>query len=377
VSEHDERLARIALGQLGEPGDLKIAGLTAEIGAVELHRLLRDERGPGDVMTDIAGRLAILDPERDLDRATRMGIRFLIPSDPEWPAPVDDLEMAEPLQRVGRAPIGLWVKGPRRLDELVGGVAIVGSRSASTYGGDVAATIAAEVVHAGRWVVSGAAFGIDHAAHRGALAAGGTTIAILACGVDRAYPAAHKALLDHLAREGAVVSEVAPGRAPTRLRFLARNRLIAALTRGTLVVEAATRSGALNTANWAARLNRAVMGVPGPVTSAQSQGVHDLIRTGAATLVTSGPQVLEMVGQAGTNLVEVARGPARARDLLTRRQQQVLEAVPLGTPARVDSIARTAGMGVMEVRSTIGVLEQKGLAVLVDDGWRLAAGAHD
>src|SRR4029078_13034542 len=123
---------------------------------------------------------------------------------------------------------------------------------------------------------------IDQAAHRGALAGGVSTVAVLACGVDRAYPAAHQRLLDHLADRGAVVSELAPGCAPTRLRFLARNRVIAALTRGTVVVEAAVRSGALNTANWANRLHRTVMGVPGPVTSAPSQGVHQLIRTGAA-----------------------------------------------------------------------------------------------
>jgi DNA processing protein len=376
MSGHDERLARIALGQLCEPGDLKIAGLAAELGAVELHHVLTNDRGPGDVLTDIAGRLAALDPERDLDRASRMGIRFVIPSDPEWPTSVDDLESAEPLQRVGRAPLGLWVKGPRRLDQIAGAVAIVGSRSATTYGGDVAATIAAEVAHAGRWVVSGAAFGIDQAGHRGALAAGGATVAVLACGVDRAYPAAHKDLLDHLAHEGAVVSEVAPGRAPTRLRFLARNRLIAALATGTVVVEAAGRSGALNTANWATRLNRALMGVPGPVTSAQSEGVHELIRNGSATLVTTGKDVLEMVGEAGAHLVEPPRGPERPRDHLTRRHQQVLEAVPLSAPARADAIARTAGMGLVEVRSTLGALEDKGLVVLGEDGWRLAEGAQ-
>lgn len=377
MSDHDERLARVALSQLGEPGDLRLAGLAAELGPVELLGQLSGRLNPQDVRTDAAGRLATLCPERDLDRAARQGIRFVIPSDSEWPAAVDDLEGVSAVASVGRAPLGLWVRGPRRLDELTGAVAIVGSRSATTYGADAAAEIAAGVARTGRVVVSGAAFGIDIAAQRGALAAGGVTFAVLACGVDRAYPVAHKALLDHLAHEGAIVAEVAPGRAPTRLRFLARNRVIAAMTRGTVVVEAASRSGSLNTANWAGRLNRSVMGVPGPVTSAQSEGVHQLIRTGAATLVTSGKEVLEMVGEVGTHLVEAPRGRERVRDRLTRRHQQVLEAVPVAIGARADAVARTAGISIMEVRSTLGALEKKGLVRLEEDGWRLAAAAHD
>ena len=215
---------------------------------------------------------------------------------------------------MGRAPLGLWVRGPLRLDALPAPVAVVGSRSATTYGTDVAAELAAGLARAGSAVVSGAAFGIDQAAHRGALAGDGPTVAVLACGVDRAYPAAHQRLLDHLAEHGAVVSELAPGCAPTRLRFLARNRIIAALSRGTVVVEAAVRSGALNTASWTARLNRPLMGVPGPVTSAPSEGVHQLIRSGAATLVTRADDVLELTGQMGEHLAEEARAPVSARD---------------------------------------------------------------
>src|SRR5262249_60244491 len=133
----------------------------------------------------------------------------------------------------------------------------------------------------------------------------------LACGADRAYPVAHHDLLEHLGRTSAVIAEVPPGCAPTRGRFLSRNRLIAALTRGTVVVEAAARSGALNTASWATRRNRHLMGVPGPVTSAQSQGVHELIRSGAASLVTYGDEVLEIVGDAGTHLATPPSAPSR------------------------------------------------------------------
>jgi DNA processing protein len=197
-------------------------------------------------------------------------------------------------------------------------------------------------------------------------------VAVLACGVDRAYPKAHSQLLDHLCSHGAVVSELPPGCAPTRLRFLTRNRLIAGLCRGTLVVEAAVRSGALNTANWTTRLNRHLMGVPGPITSAPSEGVHQLIRSGAATLVTSGSEVLEVVGEVGEHLPEEPRGPERVRDRLDRRQQQVLEAVPVSRPAGIDSISRAAGLGLLEVRTTLGHLEGLGLVSLAGGGWRLA-----
>jgi DNA processing protein len=200
-------------------------------------------------------------------------------------------------------------------------------------------------------------------------------VAVLACGVDRAYPRAHRQLLDHLAGHGAVVSELAPGCAPMRARFLSRNRVIAALGRGTVIVEAAARSGALNTAGWAARIHRPVMGVPGPVTSATSQGVHALIRSGAATLVTGPADVLELVSAMGGHLSEEPRGPVRRRDRLTHRQRQVLDAVPVSTPAPSDSIARTAGLGLVEVRSALIALLRRELVVQTPRGWRLADGA--
>jgi DNA processing protein len=194
--------------------------------------------------------------------------------------------------------------------------------------------------------------------------------------VDRAYPVAHTALLHHLAAHGAVVSELAPGCAPTRLRFLARNRLIAALTRGTVIVEAAFRSGALNTANWAGRLQRPVMGVPGPVTSAQSQGVHELVRSGAATLVTAPDDVLELVGASGEHLLERRRGPERTRDRLTQRQRQVLDAVPVERAVSSDSIAATAGIGLREVSTALERLRERGLVSLTETGWRLTPAAR-
>lgn len=368
-----ERLARAALSRLSEPGDHRLNSLTTELGAIALHRLLVSERDVHGVLTDVASRLATTDPERDLAQAARLGIRFVIPDDSEWPSQLDDLAHGGQLQDRGGVPIGLWVKGPLRLDELGSSVAVVGSRSASSYGTAVAGEVAAVLARSSVPVVSGAAYGIDQAAHRGAIAMDGPTVAVLACGADRVYPQAHEQLIRHIAATGAVVSEAALGCAPQRVRFLARNRLIAALSRGTVIVEAAIRSGALNTANWANRLNRVVLGVPGPVTSASSGGVHHLIRGGGAGLVTGGSDVLEAVGVAGEHLVEEPRGPATVRDHLSTRHRQVLDAVPVSSAARSDSVARTAGLGVVEVRTALAYLERSGLVELTDTGWRLAA----
>jgi DNA processing protein len=238
----------------------------------------------------------------------------------------------------------------------------------------VAYEIAADAARAGVMTISGGAFGIDQAAHRGALAGGGTTVAVLACGLDRVYPRAHRELIDHIAATGAVVSELAPGRSPTRPRFLSRNRVIAALAVGTVVVEAALRSGALSTAHWATRVNRPLMGVPGPVTSAASEGVHALVRSGEATLVTGGRDVLELIGRPGEHLPEQPRGPERPRDRLHPRHRQVLEAVPVERAAASESIARAAGLGLVEVRGALETLAVRGLVEREVDGWRLAEG---
>jgi DNA processing protein len=373
----DERLARVALGRLTEPGDPAVARLVEQLGAPGLYDVLVNERVEGGLHTDVATRLRGFDPAADLERAERCGIRHLMPGDDEWPRQVDDLSRAEVIDERGGPPLGLWVKGPRRLDELAESVAVVGSRSATTYGAELASGISAGLVRAGHVVVSGAAYGIDHAAHRGALAVEGATVAVLACGVDRSYPPAHRDLLTHLGQTAAVLSEVSPGCSPTRGRFLSRNRLIAALTRGTVVVEAATRSGALSTANWATRLNRHLMGVPGPVTNAQSQGVHELIRSGAASLVTHAAEVLEVVSPAGAHLVPRPVGRRRRRDTLTSRHRRVLDAVPLAQSARVDSIARTAGVGLREVQFALTHLLKLGLVESSESGWRLTPASQE
>jgi DNA processing protein len=368
-----DRVARVALSRLSEPGDLRLGALVGRLGAEVVYDLLRREEDVAGVYTDVAARLRGLRPERELEDAERRGIRFVCPGDPEWPPGLADLEHAEPLQQRGGAPLGLWLRGPGELKETCArSVAVVGSRSATTYGVGVAGELGADLGRAGVSVVSGAAFGIDQAAHRGALAVKAPTVAVLACGVDRAYPSAHRNLLDYIADTGLVVSELPPGCAPTRYRFLARNRVIAALTQGTVVVEAAARSGALNTANWATRLNRLLMGVPGPVTSAPSEGVHELLRAGDAALVTRGSDVLELISPVGSFLAPVPRGPEHARDRLTDADRQVLDAVPVTQPAEIASIARAAGIALPAAAAALDRLASGGFVVPVEAGWVLA-----
>lgn len=365
------RRARLVLSRIGEPGDPRLTSLVTEVGPVDVLAALRTQQQYGDLREALADRLAEADAEEDLQQAALLGIRFVTPEDDEWPDSLTDLEHAPVLHQRGGSPVGLWVRGRLRLDEAVrGSVAVVGSRSATTYGADVAADLAAELVEGGRTVVSGAAFGIDHAAHRGALSARGVTVAVLACGADRAYPASHTALLDYIADTGLVVSEAAPGCSPTRIRFLARNRIIAALSVGTVVVEAAARSGALNTAQWAAGMSRILMGVPGPVTSAQSEGVHRLVRSRDGLLVTCGRDVLEVVSSAGEHLVRQPSEPSRPRDRLSFEHRVVLEAVPRRSAAPVRRIARSAGLAPARVTTILDELGRGGFVERNRDCWR-------
>lgn len=366
-ADRAERLARVALNVLGEPGDPRIARLVVGLGAQDVYdRLLADPALDG-LRSETSARLGGLDPAGVLDRADRAGIRFVVPGDQEWPEQVMGLDTVEPLSGMAGAPLGLWVRGPAHLaDTLRGSVAVVGSRSFTTYGDQVARDLAAGLCASGRTVVSGAAFGIDQAAHRAVLGSNGTTVAVLAGGVDRAYPAAHADLLTHIRETGAVVSELQPGCSPTRSRFLARNRLIAAMSTGTVVVEAALRSGALNTAAWAQRLQRVVMGVPGPVTSAPSEGVHELLRRGEAGLVTRPEHVEDLVGPIGRSAWVPPRAPETLFDLLPDADRRVLEAVPLARAAPVTSIARTAGVSVSAAGDA--------LLRLGEDGWVVCGG---
>jgi len=371
-----ERLARVALGRLFEPGDRRLDALLAGMTGYELFEQLLDWNPDDPLLAeaskDVAARLACLRPDQDLEIAERHGCRYVIPGDDEWPEQLSRLQGKEPVQERTGVPLGLWVRGPLRLDALASSVAIVGSRDATSYGSEVTAQLAHQLTTKGHVIVSGGAFGIDAAAHRGALASAvGHTVAVLACGIDKLYPAGNARLLRAVAERDAVITEVAPGLPVTRMRFLGRNRVIAALARGTVVVEAAARSGAINTASWATNINSPLMAVPGNVTEEVSIGVHELIRSGKAVLVTSADDVLELVGRPGEHLVSVPRGPERRRDRLTATHRQILDAVPVARPATAVSIARAAGIHPGTVGSALETFEKRGLVERLDGGWLL------
>lgn len=361
-----ERRARVLLAAAAEPGDPALAEQIAMLGPAAALERLRRASEPA------ASRLDGIDPAAELDRAASLGIRFVVPGDDEWPASLEDLAHTEALHRRGGVPAGLWVRGAHRLDEVGGlSLAIVGSRSSTLYGEETAARLAAEVGREGVPVVSGAAFGIDQAAHRGAMAVRALTVAVVAGGVDRSYPRAHHQLLTRIGEVGVIVSEAPLGAEPTRFGFLARNRLIAALSQGTVVVEAAARSGALNTASWAEGLSRVVMGVPGPLTSAVSEGVHELIRARGALLVTRGSDILEAIGPSGRWSSPARRQPATPRDQLTFEERELLDHVPAGEPQPTEVIATAAGLAVDLVAQTLRRLVAAGLVEGQPVGWRL------
>ncbi|MGW5662101.1 DNA-processing protein DprA [Streptomyces sp. NPDC003758] len=360
-------LARILLTRIIEPGDEVAGRWLRERGPEELARRLREggRRLPGVTDKRWAGllaRAARAEPERDWAAARDAGMRFVCPGTAEWPAQLDDLGDGRP--------IGLWVRGgPSLRMWALKSVALVGARACTEYGAHIAGTLAADLAERGWVVVSGGAYGVDGAAHRGALGAGGATVAVLACGVDRPYPRGHSRLIGRIADQGLVVGELPPGEHPTPSRFIVRNRVIAALTRGTVVVEAAHRSGSLVTARAAGRLGRFVMGVPGPVTSGLSAGVHELLR-GEALLVTDAADVVELVGDMGA-LAPDRRGPVLPRDLLEPAARRILAALPARGTACAAEIARGAlttqddAVGRLYELRSLGFVERHG------DGWKL------
>lgn len=290
-----EGTARLAISILTEPGDPRVRDLRADL---ECPAILREL---------LAGHAMTPELEHQVgqvrEQAKASGLRWLTPADRQWPAQLDDLDHLEPLQGTAGAPLGLWVRGDARIDELAElSVAVVGARSCSTYGAEIAGEVAADLASMGYTIVSGAAYGIDACAHRGALVMDRPTIAVLACGADATYPRAHTTMLERIVGEGGlVISEQLPGASPLKHRFLSRNRIIAALSRGTVVVEAALRSGSLNTMHWADLLGRTTMALPGPVTSPRSSGTHAAVRGGKAILVTSGHDVAEELAGLGAS----------------------------------------------------------------------------
>jgi DNA processing protein len=375
--DEPERRALTALSFLADPGDRVLGQLLRYRTATEVLAAINAGDPARQVIAgarrDIPGlsrgferwqaRQGLLPARAQLAEWERAGLRLTFPGDPEWPTQLDDLRDTRPLL--------LWVRGSVDLRyACLSAVSVVGSRAATGYGSHVSTELAASLAERGLTVVSGGAYGIDSAAHRGALAADGLTVAVLASGLSYAYPGGHDSLFAAIAAQGALVSECPPDRQPTRPGFLIRNRIIAALSRGTVVVEAALRSGALNTAKHARVLRRPLMAVPGPVTSVQSAGCHELIREWAALLVTGAKDVIEHVSPAGTDLIMPRLGPAVPRDQLDAVTTAVLEAVPGRGGRGPASIAVLAGTDLDTTLRCLGLLAAGGFVQRTEQGWR-------
>ncbi|MEU5840313.1 DNA-processing protein DprA [Rhodococcus sp. NPDC047139] len=368
----ERRLAWAYLSTVAQGASRSLSAAIDACGVLEVAAAIRSGSPRDEFASRYAVRAHLDTAADDLERLGRVGGRLVTPDDDEWPAwqmlgfgTLDTATDAE------GPPLALWVWGSRRLDELAErAVGIVGTRAASGYGEHVTAEISGDLAADGWTVVSGAAFGVDAAAHRAALGVGGATVAILACGVDRAYPAAHTTMLRRISESGLVVSEYPPGTTPARYRFLARNRLIAALSGGTVVVEAGWRSGARNTAAWARRLGRPVMAVPGPVTSAASQGCHRMIREGEARLIGTARDVVDECGKLLERDDDRDAHFTRALDGLSGDMAMVYEAFPGTGNCSPTDLAESAGLPADRVRAALPMLELEGFVESTDGGWR-------
>lgn len=377
-----ERFARAAWTGIAEPGD-RVAGiLVASMGATDALESIVSRATVQSITQRLDGVLSHDELQQALERwlprlqsrvallaltqAARYTVRLLIPGDVAWPAGLDDLG--------AHAPLALWLRGNEStLISSSESIALVGARAATGYGEHVAMEASAGLVDRGYTIVSGAAYGIDGMAHRAALASSGQTIAVLAGGVDRFYPSGHEALLTRIVEEGAVVSELPCGAAPTKWRFLQRNRLIAAMSQATVVLEAGWRSGSLNTAGHAAALGRPLGAVPGPVTSAASAGCHRLIREFDAVCVTSAEEMAELAPlhpESGVTLGCARSGESAG---VSAEHVRILDALSLRSARLVDDIAARSGLSVSAVQGALGVMQLDGAATERANGWVKAA----
>lgn len=364
------RLAWVYLSRVVGGPCAALSALIESVGVVEAARAVRECALPESLRGPTEQRRGIDSAARDLEWMARIGGRVVTPDDAEWPSwrllGLAQLDAAR--DRDSAVPLVLWVRGPRSLQQASErAVAVVGARCSTGYGNHVTGEIAGELATQGWTIVSGAAFGIDAMAHRAALAVGGVTIAVLACGVDRPYPAQHDRLLAEIAETGVVVSEYPPGTPAHKHRFLARNRVIAALADGVLVVEAGARSGARNTAKWARRLGRPALAVPGPVTSAASLGCHRMIRDGEARLVTRAEEVIDEAGP--LRLSPTAAANSTTAETLSGDEAVVFAALPPGGARLPREIADASGLSLAVVRAALPALELAGLVGTDQGGW--------
>lgn len=371
----DENKAWAYLSRVVEPPSRELSAYVADVGPVEAATRIKTGRLNDETLQRITEARRDVDcAAADLEVLARLGGRLVTPDDPDWPLLAFASFRGRPVcdRPTGVAPMVLWVIGEDSLADVAErSCAIVGTRAATMYGEHQAADLAAGLAERDVAVVSGGAFGIDGVAHRATLGAEGLTVAVLAGGIDVPYPSAHTAMLRRVAEQGLLVSEYPPGVRPARHRFLTRNRLVAALSGATVVIEAGLRSGAANTAGWAEALGRPVCAYPGPVTSSASAGCHVLIRNGAL-LVTRVEEVVEVVGAAGELAPEPGR-PVSPLDGLTDVELRTYDALPARGARTVDQLAVAAGLPPTELLGPLATLELAGLVRRQEGRWRIAA----
>ncbi|GGC60892.1 DNA-processing protein DprA [Hoyosella rhizosphaerae] len=345
------------------------------IGPEEAARAIRAGDLPPALDRPTRARRDIDVSAEDLATVHKLGGRLVTPDDEDWPhfrflacrheTARNDSECAPP--------VVLWALGDHRIADITGfAYAIVGTRAPSSYGEHITSEIAFELSQRGSTVISGAAYGVDGCAHRAAIGADGTTVAVLAGGIDCPYPSGHTRLIADIARSGMVLSEYPPGTRPARFRFLARNRLVAALSDAVVITEAGARSGARNTAKWARIYHKPVVAMPGPVTSAASVGCNQMIRTGEATLVTSASEIITTTGAgARTTCPSVQeQADSRCTDGLSAEQLRIFDALPLRGANSVTGISADVGVSEDAARRALTMLELHGHATQDERGWR-------
>ncbi|MDO5075816.1 DNA-processing protein DprA [Corynebacterium sp.] len=371
-------LSRVVEGPSRQLQTLFKAGHDAERIAYAIrHR----ETWIGELLRETAARHDWDRAAADLAACAAAGGRMITPDDEEWPhARLDESfgfaetgrsEHVRSYQADAVPPHVLWVRGQRLDGVIERSVGVVGTRAMSRYGMEATKLLVRGLAQHQWCVVSGGALGVDTTVHETALECGGPTVVIQACGLDRVYPARNKHLIDTIAGVGAVVTEYPPGTPPARHRFLTRNRLVAALTQGTVIVEAAWRSGALNTLSWAEGLGRVAMAVPGPITGAGSLGCHERIRTGRAQMVTSADEVrslLEAIGVLDVGAQYELQFAGDAIAGLSRTELRLYDALD-GVPAETAAVARAAGLPLSLAVHVLVDLAKRNLVQRVGTGW--------
>jgi len=386
-SDDAELTARVVWSVMAEPGDGIAGTLVEDLGAAESLELVYRPLEGGSIAevrreaSEVAAAVQRAYAARGLEpvagvragflrwqprmmtrfissvfaTAAASGAELVVPGDPQWSPGFTSLGE--------HAPLLLWALGNvELLSGFDGSVAMVGTRAATGYGNHVATELAAGLAERGWTVVSGGAYGIDATAHRAALATHGDTIAVMAGGLDRFYPTGNTELIARIARQGLALAEVPFGTPPTPFRFLARNRMIAAMTSAVVVVEAGSRSGSINTANHASTIGRPIGAVPGSITSPSSAGCHLLLKEERAKIITSVDDVVALAHGAPTE-------PEPLADPEDPRFGRVLTALSSRTARSVAVVARHSGIGESEVAGLLGVLLLDGAVRKTDSGW--------